>query len=358
MDQYGGAQIHIRDLSIWLKKQGHMPYVLSGLRGKVSDFIERKEIKYKEIPDLQRAIQPLRDIKAFWQIRKSLKQIKPDIVSCHSSKAGLLGRLACASLGIPVVFTAHGWAFTDNVPEPQKTIYKTIEKLAACLSTHIITVSDFDRDLALTYKIAKPEKMTAINNGVMNISELSPNNHSLENIVRLIMVARFGPQKDHETLIKALARIKDMNWQLDLVGGGDSTEIVKLVENYNLAEKIKFLGEREDISSLLSQSDIYCLISHWEGFPRSILEAMRAGLPVIATNVAGVKESVNDGNTGFCIPHQDEEILADKISYLIQNPDIIKSMGKNARESFENHFTFEHMAQNTINIYEMICKEP
>ena len=354
MDEYGGAQVHIRDLSLWLKSRGHKPLVFSGWPGKVSDYIEHMEMIYKEVPDLVRPINPVQDYKAFIQIRNHLKRVKPDIVSCHSSKAGLIGRLAAASLRIPVVFTAHGWAFTENVPQPHRTIYKIIEKVAGWFSAHIITVSEFDRDLALKSRVISKKKMTAIHNGMPDMPYTPPVNQDLERNVRLIMVARFGPQKDHATLIKALAQLKDLNWTLDLVGGGDNSDVGDLVDAHELTDKVHFLGEQEDVASCLSHTDVYCLISHWEGFPRSILEAMRAGLPVVATDVAGVKESVIENETGFCPPHEDVDALAKSLRTLITQPHLIQKMGLAGRKRFEENFTFDKMANKTLDIYEQV----
>ncbi|MBL4590240.1 MAG: glycosyltransferase family 4 protein [Alphaproteobacteria bacterium] len=357
MDEYGGAQVHIRDLTLWLKNNGHKPIVLSGWPGKVSDYIEHMDIIYKEVPDLVRRIHPIQDVKAFLQIRKHLKRLNPDVVSCHSSKAGMVGRIACFSLGIPVIFTAHGWAFTDNVPQPHRTIYKIIEKVASWLSSHVITVSEYDRDLALKKHIVSRKKLTAVHNGMPDIPYKKPANQDLKKNVRLIMIARFGRQKDHETLIHALGKIKDLNWTMDLVGGGDNSAIVPLVDALGLDDKVRFLGEREDIPTCLEKADVYCLISHWEGFPRSILEAMRTGLPVIATNVAGVKESVIDGETGYCPPHKDIDALAENLKDLINNPDKIKSMGLAGRKRFEENFTFDKMVNKTLGIYEQVLSK-
>lgn len=356
-DEYGGAQIHLRDLSMWLKGRGHKPIVMSGWPGKVSDYIEHMGVIYKEVPDLCRAIHPIKDFKAFLQVRRHLKRLKPDIVSCHSSKAGMVGRLACASLGIPVIFTAHGWAFTDNVPQPHRTIYKVIEKMASWISSHVITVSEFDRELALKSSIVNPKKITAVHNGMLDMPYSPPENQELEKVVRFVMVARFGAQKDHETLLRALAKIRDKKWTLDLIGGGDNGDAGALVDELGLSDKVNFLGEREDIPTCLANVDVYCLISHWEGFPRSILEAMRAGLPVIATDVAGVKESVVEGVTGFCPPHKDVDALAEKITYLIDNPNDLKKMGQEGRQRFDAHFTFDKMANKTLGIYEDILSK-
>ncbi len=221
MDELGGAQIHVRDLSLWMKGQGHEVAVLTGSLGKVTDFLEEQDVEIHEIPDLERAINPGRDKKAFLQLREALKTVKPDLLSCHSSKAGLLGRLAARCENVPVVFTAHGWAFTTGVPFARKTVYALLEKIAGFFSDHIITVSEYDRDLARKFRIAPLRKISAIRNGM-------PDRPAIERgfktgPARLMMVARIGPQKDHETLLKALAKLKDLDWSHELNGGGDDT---------------------------------------------------------------------------------------------------------------------------------------
>lgn len=354
MDEYGGAQVHIRDMTTYLKGQGDEPIVLSGWPGKVSDFIEHLGIPYFEVPDLVRPIKPIQDIKAFLQIRKILKDEKPDVVSCHSSKAGLIGRLAAFSCGIPVIFTAHGWAFTENVPQPKRGIYKLIEKIGGIFSSHIVTVSEYDRVLGIKAGIVRPSKITAIHNGMPD--RPVPKREVLHDTdtVHLMMIARFGAQKDHATLLKALAGMKAKNWMLSLVGGGDNSDVVKLTDELRLTERVRFLGEREDIPELLETADIYCLISHWEGFPRSIIEAMRAALPVIATDVAGVKESVEHGVTGLVVPYEDVQVLADALDEVISNKKKLYDMGQKGREVFEDRLTFTHMMKKNRHVYESV----
>ncbi len=354
MDEYGGAQVHIRDMTTYLKGQGDEPLVLSGWPGKVSDFIEHLGIPYHEIPDLVRTIKPLQDIRAFLQIRKVLKEQRPDVVSCHSSKAGLLGRLAAFSCGIPVIFTAHGWAFTENVPQPKRGIYKLIEKIGGLFSSHIITVSEYDRELGLRAKITKPSKMTAIHNGMPNRPEPKRTKLIKGDAVHMMMIARFGPQKDHATLLKALTEIKEKNWVLSLVGGGDNSDVVRLTDELELTDRIKFLGEREDIPELLETADLYCLISHWEGFPRSILEAMRSGLAVVATDVAGVKESVEQGKTGYVVPHENIGALSQVLKELTEDKEKLAKMGEEGRKVFEENFTFQHMMEKNQKIYKKV----
>lgn len=146
-------------------------------------------------------------------------------------------------------------------------------------------------------------------------------------------------------------------WEMILVGGdgGLLQTNEREIERLGLQDKIKILGYRDDIDRLMASSQIFVLISNWEGFPLSILEAMRAKLPVIASNVGGVNESVFDGNTGFLV--DDKEQLVAKLEKLITDSEKRVEMGENGRESYEKHFTLEKQLEQTFTIYdELLAK--
>jgi len=354
MDKYGSAQAHVRDLSQWMDENGHDVSLLSGEPCCIlDDPTKNNGVEYIRIPDLKPSANLLGDWRAFRQIRNALQYINPDIVSCHLSRAGLIGRLAARSLGLKVIFTAHGWLFTTGVPYYRYFIYKALEKMAALFGDHIITVSHFDRDLAIRHNIAPPNKITTIHTAIVP----QPLQHTATNIdPQLVMVARFDPKKDHYTLLNALANLRDKAWHLHLVGSGDDSAVRQQAEQLQLSGRMTFHGERNDIPTFLLQQDIFLLISHWEGFPRVILEAMCAGLPVITTETAGSPESVDDGETGCVVPEHDPIELAEKIATLLDDRELRIAMGKSGRKRFEEDFTFNKMATRTFSIYKTITK--
>lgn len=352
MDEYGGAQVHVRDMALWMRDQGHDVTVLSGYPGRVSDVLLQNGIDYRCVPSLIHPIRPVQDWKAFLRLRRLLKAVGPDLVSCHSSKAGLIGRLAARSLGIKVIFTAHGWSFSATVARPTKWLYAQLERLSARFGDHIITVSRFDRDLAIKKHIAAPGAITAIHNG-MPILPAPPQPASAA-VPQLVMVARFGAQKDHYTLLGALEILKEKPWHLHLVGNGDEGPTRQQAVDLDISHKITFHGERDDVSDFLTRQDIFLLISHWEGFPRSILEAMRAGLPVITTDTAGSPEAVTDGETGHVVAECDPVELSEAISRLLDDPELRTAMGRAGRKRYEEDFTFDRMAAETLTVYQNV----
>jgi len=350
LDELGGAQVHVRDLCLWMRDQGHIPVLLSGMPGSVSDDLQAKGIDYFEVPDMHRSIHPVKDFRAFLQIRRHLKQIKPDLVTCHSSKAGLVGRLAAWSVGLPVIFTAHNWTFGRGVAIWQRPIYWSLEWMAARFCNHIITVSDYGRQQALAGFIALPSKITAIHNGIISASQQRLK--ALRDTPRMTMVARVGWPKDHERLIRVLhEHCADLPWTLDLVGGGDLDFLQNIVHQRGLEDRVRILGERKDVEILLEESDIFALISDWEGFPLSILEAMAKGLPILASNVGGVSEAVSDGRNGLIVEAGSDLALADALKRLLPDRILRERMGEVGQALFDQEFRFDRMAAKTLALY-------
>ncbi|MFW5993355.1 MAG: glycosyltransferase family 4 protein [Desulfohalobiaceae bacterium] len=355
-DTIGGAHVHVADMAAWLRGRGNEAMVLVGGQGPYCEYLASKGIPYEVCRSLCRPIHPGKDLSAILEIRSKLKKLQPEIISLHSAKAGILGRLACVGLNIPVLFTAHGWSFTDGIPAPKARLYRCLERLCAPLAQHIITVSHFDKSIGLQAGLAAESKLTAIHNCMPDIGiQASP--EIAHGRVRIAMVARLDEQKDHSTLLKALAAVQG-DWSLDLAGDGPKQEqIQNQAKELGLADRIRFLGLRKDIPRVLAEANIFVLITNWEGFPRSILEAMRAGLPVIASNVGGISEAVQEGETGYLVPRGNAQVLADRLSRLINSPASRLRMGKAGRLRFQEEFLFERMASRTFKLYQELIQQ-
>lgn len=353
MDEYGGAQVHVRDLALWMKAKGHEVVVYSGAPGVVSEELKAAGIQYCKIPSMHRAIHPVKDIKAIHETINALKETRPDILTCHSSKAGIVGRIAARIIGIPSVFTAHNWTFGKGAPPALRPIYWAIEWVCGKIGNHIITVSEFGREQALSAHVAAASKVTAVHNGMPDSVE-HPTPANTNGPVRITMIARIGWPKDHTLLIESLSQLKQQPWVLNLVGGGDDTALRSLALTHGLEDRINFMGERKDIPAILAQSDVFVLASQWEGFPLSILEAMRAQLPVIASDAGGSRESVLNGENGFIVQPGDRLALTAALEKLVTSPELRAEMGQKGRKLFEERFTFDAMADKTLSIYKRV----
>jgi glycosyltransferase involved in cell wall biosynthesis len=347
----GGVQIHLRDLTRSLQAEGHSVTVATGGTGPLVEELRAQGTPTIVLRHLTLPISPVHDVLALREIRAVLKKLRPELVAVHSSKAGILGRIAARSLGIPVLLTAHGWNFTPGIPPLQAAVYRQIERLAGPLATKIITVSEFDRQLAMNAGIASGDRIVAVYNGMPDVRpdlradpERSP--------PRLVMVARFGPQKDHATLLRALAGLVNYSWTLDLVGDGPLQEQMQAYAGVlGLTERVQFLGQRLDVEQILARAQASLLTTNWEGFPLSILEAMRAGLPVIASSVGGIGEAIQDGETGYLVPRGNVDVLQDRLSRLLTDPALRARLGANGRRRYEEHFTLSHFVTKTLAVY-------
>jgi glycosyltransferase involved in cell wall biosynthesis len=356
-DDIGGAQIHVRDLSTALRAAGHDAVVVAGTNGVLADELRAHGVPYYPLGHLGREVGPLQDVRSFSELRQTLRKIRPDIISTHSTKAGFIGRIAGKMLGIPTLFTAHGWGFTDGRPPLQAFAFWAVERTTAAWAARIITVCESDRVAAVRTRLTSSERLITIHNAMPDVDETlraRPGNSP----ARLIMVARLSHWKDQPTLLQALAGLKDLDWQLEFVGDGPLRgQLEELVQTLALASRVTFLGFRRDVPQRLAEAQLFLLISKWEGFPRSILEAMRAGLPVVASDVGGVKESVVDGTTGFVIPRGDALRLRECLRQLITNSDLRVTMGQAGRTRYEEKFTFDRLVERTTKVYESVLRK-
>jgi glycosyltransferase involved in cell wall biosynthesis len=194
--------------------------------------------------------------------------------------------------------------------------------------------------------------MTAIHNGMPGCNlRAEPGRRC---VPRLVMVARFRQPKDHALLLRALAGVEE-DYRLQLVGDGPLMHYaMHLSEALGIDGRVEFLGLRGDVKELLAQAQVFVLASNYEGFPISIVEAMRAGLPVVASDVGGVSESVCDGENGFLVPRGDMPTLRNRLQKLISNATLRERMGAASRRRYVEEFTVERMVSKTLAVYEKV----
>ena len=356
-DAVGGATVHVRDMARYLLDRGHSATVLIGgssAEGAAIAELGRYDIPCVTLSSLGRPIHPLRDVTAIRELARTLDRLQPDLVSTHTAKAGLLGRIAARMAGVPVIFTPHGWAITDRISPTTGHIFRIAERWAAPLAHTIVNVCNGERELALSHRIAPAAKLAVIHNGVRDIAPRLRANPALDP-PRLVMVARFEAPKDHEILLHSLAPLREWNWQLDFVGNGPREAAIRgLTSQLGLDARVRFTGHTTNTAEELSEAQIFVLTSKSEGFPRSILEAMRAGLPVVATNVGGVSESVADRKTGFVVPRNDAASLTQALATLIMRREVRQEFGRAGRLRYEQNFTFQQMAAKTEALYQQV----
>lgn len=290
-------------------------------------------------------------IKSNLQTIKIINKIKPDIIHCNSTTGGIVGRICGALTFKPVIFTAHGWAFTDGISKSKKLFYMCLETFLAAFTQRIICVSEYDRQLALKVMPFFRNKLVTIHNGISDVDDKYKKKDFSTDKLKVVMISRFCPQKDPYTLINAVSELNNekLNIELDLYGYGEELQkVLDLIKSCN-CRNIKYCGEISDVTPILKNYDIYALISNWEGLPIGMIEAMRAGLPVLVSDVGGCKEMVD--NNGFCISRGNKENLKKKLEYLYSNKAKLSLLAQNSKNLFNNNFNVLDMVSKTIKEY-------
>lgn len=354
--EYGGAQAHLQLLLESAVQRGHVAAVVVGEDGPLSRSARAMGIKVYIARNLVQPIRPDKDVRALADIMHVIRAFHPDIVHLHSSKAGIIGRLAGRLAGVPRVFTAHGWAFSNGVPRARRAMALALERLASRWADRIITVSEYDRTLAIRNRVARADQLVTIHNGVPDtLYRAEP---ARPGPVIITMVARFAAQKDYHSLVAAAAGLKG-EFRLQLIGDGPDVGAVRAqVKAAGLSGRTDFLGARDDVDQLLSKAHVFVLSSRWEGFPISIVEAMRAGLPVVASDVGGVREAVTEGKTGFLVPVGDVTCLRTRLQELLSDRQLRGTLGSAGRARYEQSFTVDRMLDATWRVYTQLGGSP
>ncbi|MEK7619959.1 MAG: glycosyltransferase family 4 protein [Patescibacteria group bacterium] len=366
--EQGGAQTHVAQLTRWLVLHGHEVAVMSMPGGWLEGETARLGGQFFSNDELGNTASPLRLWRASRRFLEAVDEFKPDLVACHSTMAGLVGRLRLRGR-IPTIFTAHGWGFTQGAPRLRRLLVPFLERTAGRFSKRIICVSQNDLKLARANRIAPVEKLVQIYNGIetsrsldsaVGLARDDTDKSGMRTCVQIYFVGRLAPPKNPFLLIEAIARLpRELRDRVRVVIIGEGPDLKRLEEQIReqqLEDNITLLGalpREEVLKQLRTQADIFVLLSHWEGFPYSILEAMSAGIPVIASRVGGIPEALEHGG-GILVDDLDQ--LVNALSRLIGEEHTRTSMGLQARHSVESNFSFESMCEKTFDVYRNAAK--
>jgi glycosyltransferase involved in cell wall biosynthesis len=348
-DILGGAQSYVRDLARRFAADGDEVLVVAGAMGAMTATLEEAGVPAIQAPGLLREIQLLRDVGSVASLSSLMRSFRPDLVTTHSSKAGIVGRIAARLTGTPCLFTVHGWAFNSSEPRTKRTVYRSLERAMAPLAARIVCVSEHSRELGAAAGI-RPDRLVTIHNGIPDAPPHLRAEPGMPGRLRLVSVARFAPPKDHRTLLLAVKEVEDVD--LDLIGDGPAEgETRALARELALDDRVRFLGRRGDVPETLARAQAFALCSRSEGFPLSTLEAMRAGLPVVVSRVGGAPEAVVDGETGYVVHTNDVAGWRDRLAALAGDPALRARMGASGRALYEARFIFERMYAETAAVY-------
>lgn len=346
---FGGAQRYVFDLAVETKRLGHDVAVLCGGDGPLVQKLKAKNIKVILLNRLERDIFIGKEIASFFQILKVLKKERPDIFHINSSKMGGLGGLAGRLNGAKkIIFTSHGWAFSELRPGWQKVLIKFFVWLTILLSHKVICVSEKTREQVSRWPFVK-SKLVVIYNGIDKF-EIAPRTRTKFTVGT---IGELHKIKGHDVLLKAWQKfVRNRDAKLVIIGDGEEKQNLKnMAKNMNIYGSVIFEGAMDDARSLLSNFDIFVFPSRSENLPYAILEAGLAGLPVIASAVGGIPEIIETGANGILVPKEDPEILFSSLILLAEDENLRKRLGTNLKSSIQENFSFEKMAEKTLRLY-------
>jgi glycosyltransferase involved in cell wall biosynthesis len=350
----GGAPRHLVDLMTAFSGT----YDISLMIGENGYVVEEANIL--QIPVfindfLKRNISIIDDFKAIVEAIRIIRQVKPTLIHAHTFKAGLIARISGFFTKTPVIYTPHGWNFAPRAPFLWRMFTPIAEKILAHFTEKIICVSDYEFNLAKSNKICKLDKFKVVKNGIKN-ENIRANSGNITQEIKIVMVARFIEPKTQNILIKAMTTLPE-GATLIFVGDGPLlNSMIHLVSELKLGDKISFLGNRSDIYDILKECHIFVLSTDWEGLPLTILEAMCLGLPVVASDVGGISEAIENGKSGFLFPPNNIDTLRHQLVQLIENPLLRANVGNLGRKKFEAQFMFPKQLTETHQLYEEIIR--
>jgi glycosyltransferase involved in cell wall biosynthesis len=348
--EVGGAQSYVASLLPALAGRYEVVLAAHG-EGPLRDAAARAGVRFVPLRHVRRPIRPWRDVAGLVELSRLLRRERPQILHASSSKAGVLGRLAGAVTRVPIrVFTVHGWAFSAYSGLPSR-LYRLVDRLMAPLTTVTICVSERELADGVEAGACDATRSVVIRNAV-DVSAFSRSLHDRAT-PRLIAVGRLKAPKDFLTLVRACSSLSGGSFEALIVGEGpDRPEVEAEIRKLELEGTVRLTGERFDVPELLTDSDVFVLSSRSEGLPVAVLEAMAAGIPVVASNVGGVAELVVDGETGILVPPGDVEALGAALRRLVVDPELRRRLGAAGRARAEARFDLPDFRQAHIGLYD------
>lgn len=363
--ELGGAQLNTLYTLRHLNKQCFHPVLVTGPQGILVE--EAKKMKGVEVillSEFRREINLVLDLITVLRLYQICRRKRIDIVHTHGSKGGVLGRWGARLAHVPViVHTIHGWGFNDYQCWIVRKSFVFLERLAASATHKLIAVCVADRNKGLSHRIGRSEQYTVIMSGVeiKRFSDVGIDRHKIKSELGLYpdrptvgMIACFKPQKAPLDFVRAAGQVlkKFPGAQFLLVGDGVLRERIDLlILKLGIRESVRLTGWSFEIPAVMAALDVVVLTSLWEGLPRVFPEAMASGKPVVATNVDGAAEAVINGRTGFLVPPGDIRAVAEKIIFLLKNPQKAQKMGAEGRRLVHPDFDIDLMFEKLSSLY-------
>jgi glycosyltransferase involved in cell wall biosynthesis len=323
--------------------------------------------RLRRLSALVREVDPARDLLALLQLINLFLAERPAIVHTHSSKAGILGRLAAAFAGVPViVHTYHGFGFNDYQPSLLKSLYAALERFCCRFTRAIVFVSRANEEYARRHRLGDPARYHLIRSGVRlselpaRVAERGKAKAALGFGMHKPLVLSIGnlkPQKNPADFLAMAERVgaQEPDTEFLFVGDGPLRQRLEFqLIAKGLAGRVKLPGWRRDTAQLLALADVFVLTSLWEGLPRALVEALKSGVPAVCYAADGVVDLLQDGVNGFVVAPRDVNALSDRVLRLLRDGDLRRGMGERARASVGPEYDIDLMVRAQERLYDAL----
>ncbi|MBI5186600.1 MAG: glycosyltransferase family 4 protein [Nitrospinae bacterium] len=348
-----------------LKALGHEVDFACAPGGRLESLVRDNGIGFIPIRNLVHPIHPIKDLLALWEIYKILKSGEYDIMHTHNSKGGIIGRLAGRMAGTKtVIHTVHGFAFHEYESWTRRMLFIFLEKIFARLCDALIFISQPLIDTAIRLKIGDPKKYFKVYSGIDigwfqkgNGGQTRKNHHVMPEEKIIGVVSKLWDGKGLADIIKAFAAlaINRNNVRLMMVGEGYLERSLKdAAVDLKIADKVIFTGFQYGIPDFTQAMDIVTVGSYFEGMGRVVLEAMACGKPIVATNVGGIPDLVENNKTGILLEPGDIEGFKRAFEKLLDDEKLARDLGENARRKITRQFSSDFMVEEIAGIYELL----
>ncbi len=337
--------------------------LMAGPGGLLNEEAERLEgVRFSVVPHLIRSIRPWSDLRAYRELRHAIREVKPDIVHTHSSKAGVLGRLAAAAEGVPTILhTIHGFGISAIGNRALQRALLAAERAAARKTTHFVAVSRENIEAGIDFGLFDEDKVTLIHAGVplrtFREASYRPELADELGIPRgapvVGTISCFKPQKAPLDFVELAAHVHvgEPEARFLMVGDGElRPQIEARVHELGLEGVVILAGWRHDVPELLKLMRVSVLTSLWEGLPMVIPQSLSAGVPVVVTRVGGSAEAVREGETGFVCEARDIGAMAERTLHLLRDTEAAAAMGRAGPDSVAA-WDVDRMVRDTERLY-------
>ncbi|THI90760.1 MAG: glycosyltransferase, partial [Nitrospira sp. CG24A] len=326
--------------------------------------LEKADVRWKLLPSLTREVSLLKDIQALWQLTRLFRQERPALVHTHTSKAGVLGRVAAWIAKVPViVHTPHGHVFYGHFGPTRSWLFLQIERVLSVITDRLIALTDAERQDHLDRNVGIADRFAVVPSGIDRErfglaraqGKQQPEWFGCPPDALIVgSVGWLTDIKGHKYLIEAVSKLK-MDFpslHLVIVGSGDRHDaLLQQAELAGVLDAVHFLGHRDDVEVCLAGMDLFVLPSLNEGMGRALVEAMAAGLPVIASRVGGIPAVISHEQTGLLVPPGNADALADAIRRLLDQPDLARQLGLAAGHSVDSRYGSRSMVRVVESIF-------